>query len=274
MSSDRGNPPMTDAGSSTGVLTFKHKLLPNKRQHRALEELLESQRVLYNGCLEHRIGAYRKAGKAITYDDQQAQLTELRRSRPNGNIRPWPIFSNHSALCRKTLAILFPDDTRRMQLVSTWGVMDEFAIWCAGFFDGEGSVSIPLGKRSGASGMAAMQYWLQINVTQNRRVPLELIKERFGGRIARVSQPADKKLVRPIWRWIADADVAVAFLQVIRPHLRIKGKAADIAFEFQKTMKQHQPKGVAFDRAKIIEMRSACKARMESYNRGEMEQCA
>jgi len=61
------------------VLAFRYRLLPTKAQHRALERILESQRQLYNAALEERIGAYRKAGKTITYFDQSRSLTELRR---------------------------------------------------------------------------------------------------------------------------------------------------------------------------------------------------
>src|SRR5258706_14244509 len=61
------------------VLAFRYGLLPTKAQHRALERILESQRQLYNAALEERIGAYRKAGKTITYFDQSRSLTELRR---------------------------------------------------------------------------------------------------------------------------------------------------------------------------------------------------
>ncbi len=61
------------------VLTFRYRLLPTKTQHRALERILESQRQLYNAALEERIGAYRKAGRTITYFDQSKSLTELRR---------------------------------------------------------------------------------------------------------------------------------------------------------------------------------------------------
>lgn len=64
------------------ILTFRYRLLPAKRQHRALEQILESQRQLYNAALEERIGAYRKAGVTRTYFDQCKALTEWRRSDP------------------------------------------------------------------------------------------------------------------------------------------------------------------------------------------------
>jgi len=62
----------------TMILTFRYRLLPSKRQHRALEALLESQRLLYNAALEERIGAYRKAGINRSYFDQTKALTEWR----------------------------------------------------------------------------------------------------------------------------------------------------------------------------------------------------
>lgn len=68
------------------VRTFKYRLLPNKRQHAALVAILESQRQLYNGGLEHRIGAYRKAAKAVTLYTQMAELTELRQEPEFANV--------------------------------------------------------------------------------------------------------------------------------------------------------------------------------------------
>ena len=59
-------------------LTFRYRLLPSRRQHRALEAILESQRQLYNAALEERIGAFRKAGITRTYFDQTIALTQLR----------------------------------------------------------------------------------------------------------------------------------------------------------------------------------------------------
>src|SRR5258706_14861984 len=64
------------------IVTFRYRLLPAKRQHRALEQILESQRQLYNAALEERIGAYSKAGVTRTYIDQTKALTEWRRSDP------------------------------------------------------------------------------------------------------------------------------------------------------------------------------------------------
>src|SRR5687768_9189794 len=70
------------------LLTFRYRLLPSKRQHRALEALLESQRQLYNAALQERIDAYRKRGITRSYMDQTKALTEWRRSDPEGASYP------------------------------------------------------------------------------------------------------------------------------------------------------------------------------------------
>jgi putative transposase len=61
-------------------LTYRYRLLPTQRQHRALEAILESQRQLYNAALEERIDAYRKRGIRRSYIDQTKALTEWRHS--------------------------------------------------------------------------------------------------------------------------------------------------------------------------------------------------
>ena len=70
------------------IVTYRFRLLPSKRQHRALEQILESQRQLYNAALEERIDAYRKAGVTRTYIDQTKALTEWRQSDPDASAIP------------------------------------------------------------------------------------------------------------------------------------------------------------------------------------------
>lgn len=60
------------------ILTYRYRLLPSKRQHRALTSLLETQRQLYNAGLEERIDCYRKTGKNRSFIDQCKALTACR----------------------------------------------------------------------------------------------------------------------------------------------------------------------------------------------------
>ncbi len=70
------------------ILTYRYRLLPTKRQHLALQSILESQRQLYNAALEERIDAYRKAGVTRTCIDQTKALTEWRQSDPEARTLP------------------------------------------------------------------------------------------------------------------------------------------------------------------------------------------
>jgi putative transposase len=84
------------------LLTYGYRLIPSRRQHRALEAILESQRQLYNAALEERIGAYRKAGITRNYVDQCKALTEWRRSDPEAAAVPlclqrWTLKQVHEA---------------------------------------------------------------------------------------------------------------------------------------------------------------------------------
>lgn len=64
------------------LLTYKYRLLPNKRQHRALEAILESQRQLYNAALQERIDCYQKTGRTLSCFDQYKEITICRRDLP------------------------------------------------------------------------------------------------------------------------------------------------------------------------------------------------
>jgi putative transposase len=70
------------------ILAYRYRLLPTKRQHRALESILESQRQLYNAALEGRIDAYRKAKATRSLLDQTRSLTEWRRDDPEAAMLP------------------------------------------------------------------------------------------------------------------------------------------------------------------------------------------
>ena len=65
----------------TMLLTYKYRLNPERRQHRALERILEQQRQLYNAALEERILAWAK-GRSITEYDQSRSLTQIRADDP------------------------------------------------------------------------------------------------------------------------------------------------------------------------------------------------
>ena len=64
----------------TRTLVFPARL--SQRTHVSLEAFLDEMRRLWNGALEERMDAYRKAGVSISWVDQFKSLTEIRRALP------------------------------------------------------------------------------------------------------------------------------------------------------------------------------------------------
>ncbi|MCA3246595.1 MAG: helix-turn-helix domain-containing protein, partial [Azospirillum sp.] len=59
-----------------------YKLYPSRSQALALSEALRLHQLLYNAALEERIDAWRKARKSVSYVDQAASLTQIRKDDP------------------------------------------------------------------------------------------------------------------------------------------------------------------------------------------------
>jgi|SRR5215831_4650272 len=93
-------------------------------------------------------------------------------------------------------------------------------IWAAGFFDGEGCIS--LGKPQGR----ATGYRLVVKVAQKVDPPLKRLQRNFGG-----SLWEDKRYGS--WQWQVCGDTASAFLLEILPYLIVKQKQAQVAVAFQ-----------------------------------------
>ena len=60
--------------------TFKYRLYPNKAQAETLSGQLSEASRFYNAALQERIEAYVRHRKSISYYDQAAQLTEIRKT--------------------------------------------------------------------------------------------------------------------------------------------------------------------------------------------------
>ncbi|MBB5783091.1 RNA-guided endonuclease InsQ/TnpB family protein [Nonomuraea jabiensis] len=79
--------------------SFTFLLRPTSKQAAALAQCLEDHRELYNAALEHRRTAYRKAGVAVRYGEQSAELKHIRADDPGGQGR-WSFSSQQATLRR------------------------------------------------------------------------------------------------------------------------------------------------------------------------------
>jgi hypothetical protein len=101
-----------------------------------------------------------------------------------------------------------------------------FLAWCAGFFDGEGTIVIPrmIDRRSP---IIKERYTLGVMIYQTEREPLDEIAVEFKGSIS--------KLKTRVFSLHMSSRQAREFLSAIRPYCRVKGPEIDIALEFAGT---------------------------------------
>jgi putative transposase len=66
----------------SSLRAYKYRLYPTKQQETCLQEVLDRCRELYNAALQERRDAYRMAHVSIRYNQQAAQLPEIKEIRP------------------------------------------------------------------------------------------------------------------------------------------------------------------------------------------------
>jgi hypothetical protein len=113
--------------------------------------------------------------------------------------------------------------------------MDErdLLIWMAGFFDGEGCVSIgkSRNKRPDGSIRDVCTYTLQLAIEQKQAEPLKQFHRVFGG-----SFYTSNKKGMTYFRWSCNSSTALRALERLLPYLMLKRPIAELGIRFQTTM--------------------------------------
>lgn len=105
--------------------------------------------------------------------------------------------------------------------------------YAAGLLDGEGCVQV---TRNRTRYPGRFYYGARVDVFNTYRPVLEWLQERWMGRIhASGGQPSRFK---PCWHWVANSNVAAAFLNDVRPFLKIKRDQAYNAIAFAELSRQ------------------------------------
>lgn len=99
----------------------------------------------------------------------------------------------------------------------------------AGFFDGEGSVSVTNDV-------------LRVSVGQLDKRPLLMMQGRWGGRLRLVPKGPT---YRDIWHWTIESGKAMAVLEELLPHLIVKRDVALVGIDFQ--MLRHADRSAVTD---------------------------
>lgn len=119
--------------------------------------------------------------------------------------------------------------------------MDNWKIWAAGFFDGEGCISL-YRSPPGEYGRKSWTHALKVIVNQKARRPLRKLQEMFPNSTLRYIASHDYH------DWTIHSRHAVEFLQAVMPYLLVKKYEAELALAFQELLeKTRQPAGVQLD---------------------------
>lgn len=128
----------------------------------------------------------------------------------------------------------------------------EYIIWLAGFFDGEGSVSIGVNwYKILKPPFRQKRYHLRVGITQNVKEVLEEVQSNFGGCLKLIKSKYTN-IQRPIYQIAIDCLKGQHFLETIYPYLKVKRAQAKAALDFQKyttsevTSEQRRQKGAEF----------------------------
>lgn len=103
--------------------------------------------------------------------------------------------------------------------------------YAAGFFDGEGCVSITIHQQRSRPG-----FRLIATVSQDAVEPLHALQEIWGGHVA-ARKPRPNGKISHMWR--TSSRSAVVFLTDIRPYCLVKGEGIDLGLEFAARVDNH-----------------------------------
>lgn len=127
--------------------------------------------------------------------------------------------------------------------------------WCAGFFDGEGYVTISRRNHKGYTG-----HYLRVGINHVAPEPLYKFVELFGGKLEYDDKCKGNR--KPRYRWAKSTSSALSVLEQLEPYLLNKQNVVKIAREFQNTMTKSTKK--LSD--EVIEFRESCKLQMMAVN--------
>ena len=119
---------------------------------------------------------------------------------------------------------LFPHDRE-------WTVAE--LAYFAGIIDGEGCLSLTVGKRR-ANGLSLTRA-TQLYVGNTDPRVIQWIQSRFGGSVALRPSPHPERH-KPLWRWLCSGANIEPVLRAVLPYLIIKREQATLILAYRKTM--------------------------------------
>jgi hypothetical protein len=138
--------------------------------------------------------------------------------------------------------------------------------YIAGFWDGEGSITI---QRQKIKNSDKLQYFLYIKASNTNREVLEEIKKFFGiGVITTNGKP--KEHYRQTWQYQSSCNDAYEIVKMLYPYLIIKKVQAELAMEFQERMNIYKKRCCRYSKVTVDEQeyRKNIKIMISNLNKG------
>lgn len=122
---------------------------------------------------------------------------------------------------------------------------DRVLYYAAGIVDGEGCISI--NRYSPSKPSLSPRYTPLVFVGNTQRPLVEWLQLHFGGTIQ--TRPGNPRH-RDCFIWVLPGPRSRAFVELIKPHLMLKGQQADVVLEYYRTLRSF--KGGSNKRARRI----------------------
>lgn len=107
--------------------------------------------------------------------------------------------------------------------------------WTAGFFDGEGSVSISIRQRKKKPYRGCNDiHTLVVRVANTHKGCLDRLAQAFGGKVYKQKV---REGCKQQWQWLVQSKLAREFLEEVLPYLYVKKRQAEIGLELEETRK-------------------------------------
>lgn len=145
----------------------------------------------------------------------------------------------------------------------------------AGFFDGEGSISLSL--QSNTKGKRKRRaYYLRITIVNTYLPTLQWIKSLWG--LGTINPHCPEEGLKPRWEWRASSNQALHILRATLPFLQVKREQVEIAIAFQELKSRvsktcgnaWMPNSERVEEKRLVELLSQAPVRQGVYSHGNL----
>lgn len=139
--------------------------------------------------------------------------------------------------------------------------------YAAGFFDGEGNITIAMNQRGGARGIYRT-YNMRVGASQNNTETLFWLRDRWSGTV----RPIKRSTPHRGHEWQCFARQALRFLNDVLPFLQVKHERAILALKYQNMIVQRGRAGRTPEHLATMALMKSTMNILNAHHRAEMSQ--